>query len=164
MAQKEDASVQSEDEESNRRRRAQRSGVMNSVRPSPALVSWMSRAVARLTADRQPPDDLPAKGTPARASARADRSATPEPEGSLPGEVRARFVRVGRDFHFPSGARAFRDYGRKLVTQTENTAVIRALVDIAVERGWNDVTITGTAAFRSDAWRIATVSGLIVRG
>lgn len=162
MAQKEDASVQSEDEESNRRRRAQRSGVMNSVRP--ALVSWMSRAVARLTADRQPPYDPPAKGTPAQANARADRSATLAPEGSVPEEVRARFVRVGRDFHFPSGARAFRDHGRKLVTETENTTVIRALVDIAVERGWNDITITGTARFRSDAWRTATVSGLIVRG
>lgn len=164
MAQKENAPVQSEDEESNRRRRARRSGVLNTVRPSPALVSWISRAVARLSADRQPTYDPSTTGTPARAGARAARSATPEPEDPVPDEVRARFVRVGRDFHFSSGARAFRDYGRKLVTQTENTAVIRALVDIAVERGWNDITITGTAGFRSDAWRIATVSGLIVRG
>jgi hypothetical protein len=78
--------------------------------------------------------------------------------------VRARFVRVGRDYHFATGARAFRDHGHKIVTHTENAGVIRALVDIANERGWNDITVTGTARFRRDAWRAATVSGLVVRG
>lgn len=166
MAQKDDASLHNKDEESSRRRRARRSGLTNTVGPSPAVVTWIHRAVLRLTADRSRPDDLPAKSAAAQTSARgfADRTATPLAERSVPDAVRGRFVRVGRDFHFLSGAHAFRDHGRKLVTQTENTAVIRALVDIAVDRGWNDITITGTERFRSDAWRIATVSGLIVRG
>ena len=43
-------------------------------------------------------------------------------------------------------------------------AVVRALVQIAAARGWADITVTGTERFRSEAWRIATLSGLSVRG
>jgi hypothetical protein len=77
-----------------------------------------------------------------RCAERWRNRSTPIPKRSVPDAVRGRFVRVGHDFRFLSDAHAFRDHGRKLVTQTENTAV-RALVDIAVERGWNDITIAG---------------------
>jgi hypothetical protein len=165
MPESEDASLQNKDEKANRRRRARRSDATNTLRPSPAVVSWIYRAVSRLAAERQPYDET-IERAPARASppVGADKSATPPRRDSVPEEVQARFVRVGRDFHFPSGARAFRDHGHKVVTHTENAAVIRALVDIAVERGWSDITVSGTGKFRREAWRAATVSGLVVRG
>jgi hypothetical protein len=165
MPKNEHASLNDKDEESSRRRRARRTEVANTLRPSPMIVGWMHRALSRLAADRQQPQDAAAESARARSATPgiSDKSSTAE-STSIPDEVRARFVRVGRDFHFPSGARAFRDHGHKLVTQTENTAVIRALIDIAVQRGWNDITVTGTAGFRRDAWRLATVSGLVVRG
>jgi hypothetical protein len=166
MPESEGASLQNKDEKAYRRRRVRRSDATNTLRPSPAVVSWIHRAVSRLAAERQQPRDEVALRAPARASTPigADKLATPARRDSVPEEVHARFVRVGRDFHFPSGARAFRDHGNKVVTHTENAAVIRALVDIAVERGWNDITVSGTARFRREAWRAATVTGLVVRG
>jgi hypothetical protein len=160
MPESEDPSQQSKEETANRRRRTRRSDAPNTLRPSPAVVSWINRALSRLAAERQWPHDEARASSPAGT----DKSATPVRRDSVPEEVHARFVRVGRDFHFPSGARAFRDHGQKVVTHTENVAVIRALVSIAVERGWSDITVSGTATFRREAWRAATVSGLVVRG
>jgi hypothetical protein len=166
MPESEDASLQNKDEKANRRRRVRRFDATNTLRPSPAVVSWIYRAVSRLATERQQPHDEAVQRAPARASSPvgADKSATPARRDLVPEEVRARFVRVGRDFHFPSGARAFRDHGHKVVTHTENAAVIRAFVDIAVERGWSHITVSGTARFRREAWCTATVSGLVVRG
>jgi Large polyvalent protein-associated domain 7 len=166
MPENDGASRESKDEKANRRRRARRYDATNTLRPSPAVVSWIFRAVSRLAAERQQPHDEAVQRRTARADspASADKSAAPARRDSVPEEVHARFVRVGRDFHFPSGARAFRDHGHKVVTHIENAAVIRALVDIAVERGWSDITVSGTAKFRREAWRAATISGLVVRG
>ena len=61
-------------------------------------------------------------------------------------------------------AQACRDHGYKITSHSENVAVVRAAVQIAAERGWSDIMVTGTERFRSEAWRIATLSGLIVRG
>jgi hypothetical protein len=166
MPQSEGKSPDSKEEASRRRRRARAPETANTIRPSPAVVSWIHRAVSRLTAERRPPYDAPIED-PARpvAPVSVHKSTTPgSRSNAVPEEVHARFVRVGRDFHFQTGARAFRDHGHKIVTHTENSAVVRALVAIAVERGWNDITVSGTARFRRDAWRVATVSGLAVRG
>jgi hypothetical protein len=139
----------------------------NTLRPSPALVSWIGRAVSKLTAEAPwtYSDEVSvarrASAPPIETDARG-RSASQE--AAVPDDVRERFVRVGRDYYFSSGTKAFRDHGQKVVTNTENTEVIRSLVRIAVVRGWQDITVTGTKRFRRDAWRIATVNGLIVRG
>lgn len=166
MPANEDASLQSKDEKASRRRRARSSNATNTLRPSPAVVSWIYRAVSRLGAESPRRHDEGGQRTPARASAPAsvDKAVTRARGDSVPEAVHAQFVRVGRDFHFPSGARAFRDHGHKVVTHSENAAVIHALVDIAVERGWSDITVSGTARFMREAWRAATVSGLTVRG
>jgi hypothetical protein len=163
MPENEDASLQNKDEKASRRRRARSSNATNTLRPSPALVSWIYRAVSRLGAESPQRHEEAGERTPARAPS-VDKSVTPARRDSVPEAVHAQFVRVGRDFHFPSGARAFRDHGHKVVTRSENAAVIHALVDIAVERGWSDITVSGTARFRREAWRAATVSGLTVRG
>jgi putative DNA primase/helicase len=82
----------------------------------------------------------------------------------VPDEVRRRFVQVGHTFYFPDGARAFSDRGRKLTTPSENTEVIRSLITIAQARGWTDITLSGTERFRKEAWYVARLAGLDVRG
>jgi hypothetical protein len=82
----------------------------------------------------------------------------------LPQSVRDRFVQDKRRFYFPDGAPAFRDHGRRLTTASENTEVIRSLVEIARERGWEEVRVQGTQRFRQEAWRQARLAGLSVRG
>jgi hypothetical protein len=78
--------------------------------------------------------------------------------------VRDRFVQDGHRFYFPDGSPAFRDLGRRLTTTSENTQVVRSLIEIAHSRGWTEVTVSGTERFRHEAWRQARLEGLAVRG
>jgi hypothetical protein len=78
--------------------------------------------------------------------------------------VRDRFVQDGHRFFFPNGEAAFKDLGRKLTTASENTQVVRSLIEIAHSRGWTEVTVTGTERFRQEAWRQARLEGLTVKG
>jgi putative DNA primase/helicase len=83
---------------------------------------------------------------------------------TVPQSVRDRFVQDGHRFYFPDGAQAFRDLGRKLTTASENTMVVRSLIEIAHSRGWTEVTVSGSERFREEAWRQARFEGLAVRG
>jgi hypothetical protein len=78
--------------------------------------------------------------------------------------VRDRFVQDGHRFYFPDGSQAFRDMGRRLTTASENTQVVRSLIEIAHSRGWTEVSVSGTERFRHEAWRQARLEGLAVRG
>jgi hypothetical protein len=82
----------------------------------------------------------------------------------VPHSVRDRFVQDGHRFYFPDGAPAFRDLGRRLTTASENSQVVRSLIEIAHSRGWTEVTVSGTERFREEAWRQARLEGLAVRG
>jgi putative DNA primase/helicase len=73
-------------------------------------------------------------------------------------------VQDGHRFYFPDGSPAFRDLGRRLSTTSENTQVVRSLIEIAHSRGWTEVTVSGTDRFRHEAWRQARLEGLAVRG
>jgi hypothetical protein len=73
-------------------------------------------------------------------------------------------VQDGHRFFFPDGVPAFRDLGRRLTTTSENTQVVRSLIEIAHSRGWTEITITGTERFREEAGRQARLEGLAVRG
>jgi len=151
-----------------------RSSPANELRPSPAIVSWIDRAVQRITADppwthtEDPPAAarLPESAAPAPLglSAPASTRSAPLDTRSVPEDVRGRFVRMGRYYYFPGGNIAFEDRGKKVVTRSENTEVVRSLVEIAQARGWQDITVTGTERFRREAWRHGTYAGLIVRG
>lgn len=59
---------------------------------------------------------------------------------------------------------AFRDQGRRLVTSNESEEVVRDLVAIARHRGWSNIHVTGSEAFRRAAWLEASRQGLEVRG
>jgi conjugative element/phage-associated large polyvalent protein len=112
-----------------------------------------------------------APADPQAAGERAAAAASPAglPHGdsdpwTVPESVRNRFVQDGRRFYFPDGAPAFKDHGRRLTTPSENTHVIHSLIEIAHSRGWTEVTVTGTERFRLEAWRLARIAGLNVRG
>jgi putative DNA primase/helicase len=117
----------------------------NSIRPS-----------KRLRKDRAP---QAAAKTPASSTAEK-----PAPERAVPEEVRRRFVQVKNRYYFPDGARAFTDRGTRLTTSSENTEVVRSLIQIAEARGWSEVTVRGTERFRKEAWFAAQMAGIEVRG
>ncbi|HEY0938463.1 MAG TPA: LPD7 domain-containing protein [Steroidobacter sp.] len=171
-------------------KRARGAATINELRPSPALVSWIDRAVQRITsappwtyqadspaasrmdAQRLPESELEQEGFAPRAASQSQAASSgtslprtaPLDTRSVPEDVRERFVRMGRYYYFPGGNVAFEDKGKKVVTRSENTEVVGSLVEIAQARGWQDITVSGTERFRREAWRQATYAGLIVRG
>lgn len=171
-------------------KRARGAPPLNELRPSPAIVSWIDRAVLRITSDppwtyqadspaasrvdarRLPELDLESEGFAPRPASQPQAAppvtsmprSAPLDTRSVPEDVRERFVRMGRYYYFPGGNVAFEDKGKKVVTRSENTEVVRSLVEIAQARGWQDITVSGTERFRRAAWRRATYAGLIVRG
>ena len=96
-------------------------------------------------------------------SSRTPRRADTDP-WTVPQSVRDRFVQEGNRFYFPDGEVAFSDRGRRLTTTSENTEVVRSLVEIARSRRWTEVSVSGTDAFRREAWSQARLAGLAVRG
>ncbi len=113
------------------------------------------------------PRSADAKSPPAVAAARAAASSdsgTSDDSWALPQSVRERFVQDRRRFYFPDGTEAFRDRGRRLTTGSENTEVVRSLIEIAQVRGWGEIVVEGTERFRREAWRQARPADLEVRG
>jgi hypothetical protein len=83
---------------------------------------------------------------------------------AVPEEIAKRFVQVKNKYYFPDGAPAFADRGNRITTMSENTEVVRSLVDIAKARSWQEITVRGTERFRKEVWIAASVAGLQVRG
>jgi len=86
------------------------------------------------------------------------------PVHTVPDEIKRRFVRIKNSYYFPDGARAFTDRGTRLTTGSENTEVIRSLIQIAEARAWSEITVRGTERFRKEAWAAAQMVGIEVRG
>lgn len=142
-----------------------------SNRPSENAIRWvptMERPGARSEPPAGSPEALasgarPAPATSAEAAASGAKPADADPR-TVPQAVRDRFVQDGRRFYFPDGAPAFKDFGKRLTTPSENTEVVHSLIEIAQARGWNEIAVSGTERFRREAWRQARISGLTVRG
>ncbi len=96
----------------------------------------------------------------------AERSNSPKTAAShaVPEEITKRFVQVKNKYYFPDGGRAFTDRGNRITTNSENTEVVRSLIDIAKARSWQEITVRGTERFRKEVWIAASVAGLQVRG
>ena len=107
----------------------------------------------------------PPKPSAGRGKASEQEATVPHPDHqTVPDHIRRRFVQVGRKYYFPDGVRAFTDRGHRLTTASENTEVIKSLVDIAKARGWDEIVVRGSERFRREAWATARVAGLDVRG
>jgi hypothetical protein len=125
--------------------------------------------------DKLAPDLKPAaeaSGTKKAPATQQSSASTDRAEGTVaaarstavPESVRKRFLYVDSDYYFPDRSAAFTDRGTKLATRGEHLEVIRALVEIARERGWDSVTVKGSETFRCAAWMEAARSGLQVAG
>jgi hypothetical protein len=135
---------------------------LNSIRPA-RVRHRATRPVAARELEPAPSgpkaNDAPTAPRQARSAGKAESD-----PWTVPQQVRDRFVQDGDRFYFPDGTLAFRDHGRKLSTQSENTVVIASLIDIARSRGWQEIAIEGTEEFRREAWRQGRLAGLSVRG
>jgi putative DNA primase/helicase len=138
---------------------------VNVLRPSRPRSRVNGRAQS-VDAARQA-EAMPERGSadrpPVAATASSGSGASTDP-WALPQSVRERFVQERRRFYFPDGTEAFRDRGRRLTTGSENTEVVRSLVEIAQTRGWGEIVVEGTERFRREAWRQARLADLEVRG
>lgn len=99
----------------------------------------------------------------ARAS-RAGNAGGAPPAQEPPEALVQRFVKRGPDYLFPDGALAFTDRGERLTTPSENSEVVRTLIAIAQDRGWQEIAVSGTERFRAEASSQAVMQGIVVRG
>lgn len=69
---------------------------------------------------------------------------------------------IERAYHFrdQTGKVAFTDKLQSITTNTESPAAIKAMVDRAVERGWQTVRLSGSPEFARQGWIAATAQGL----
>jgi hypothetical protein len=145
-------------------------GEANSIKPD-SRAAERSRTAGRegtleeeentIRARRAPIRSAPDPGAKPKSS---EAPETPPDSRAVPEHINARYIKVGSQYHFTNGDLAFKDRGGRLSTRLENTEVIRDLLAIAKERGWNEIAISGTERFRKEAWREAQLAGLSVRG
>src|ERR1700722_18469299 len=154
--------------------------VENSINPTPILDR---SAGAETIVGRDPPRDSAQKGdgvpqnpdaTDARNSDAEKRRRTnnnakaaepgPAAVAPVPAHIAAKYLVKGNTYHFDDQTVAFVDKGTSLTVQTHNKAIIQDLVAIAKARDWQAVTVSGTQAFRREAWTAAASAGLKVSG
>lgn len=83
---------------------------------------------------------------------------------AVPENVTHRFLRVNEKFYFPDEKLAFTDMTDRLKAHEEHHEVVNALVDIAIARGWESVTVKGTDEFRKAVWLRAAACDIEVAG
>ena len=109
------------------------------------------------------PRDSDAVKRPRANSTRAAKSGAAA-VAPVPAHIAAKYLVKGNTYHFDDQTVAFVDKGTALTVQTHNKAIIQDLVAIAKARDWQDVTVSGTKAFRREAWKAAAAAGLTVSG
>lgn len=70
------------------------------------------------------------------------------------------FVSKDYELRDQPGKIAFSESLHKLSSQTDSPAAVRAMVDRALERGWETVRVSGSSEFTRQAWIAATAHGL----
>lgn len=93
----------------------------------------------------------------------AAKAPGPGASASIPEEVARRYRISGHRLHFQDRTLAIEDRGTRLIAPTENPQVARDLVAIAVARGWQQITVTGSETFRERIRREAHAQDLTVQ-
>ena len=79
--------------------------------------------------------------------------------------LKKRFLRTDQGYLDKSThVLAIEDKGTKLRTNREDSYVVESMAAAAKSRGWLEVTVAGTAAFRREAWFQLTMKDLAVHG
>ncbi|MGN6210543.1 LPD7 domain-containing protein [Asticcacaulis sp.] len=142
--------------------------VVNTVEPGrrkrrPSTEPWLEATKNAAEPTSTTPSN-PAEATPI----------SPEPDTN-PNAVRHRLLLEGLEkqylkaeekYHFRdrSGEVAFETLGKRLVTSHETPGIVSSMVDLAETRGWETLKVSGTEAFRREAWLQAGLRGLDVTG
>lgn len=83
---------------------------------------------------------------------------------SIQDQMEQKFLRVNNHYYFFDQTLAFIDHGTSLTVKTENRAVIKDLVALVQERGWEELKVTGSESFRREVWKEAYGQGIAVNG
>ena len=105
------------------------------------------------------PDVSDAQATKAR-----ETEPTAAAPARVPAHIAAKYLIKGNTYHFDDQTVAFVDKGDSLTVKTHNKAIIQDLIAIAQARDWQAVRVSGTQAFRREAWSAAAAAGLTVSG
>ncbi|WP_342706062.1 DNA primase [Burkholderia arboris] len=115
-------------------------------------------------------DDVEAERTsvPRPAAGAPSRSAVPTraPLDQAPERVRKRYLRAGNQYFLKDAPYqlAFEDLGPYLVTEHNRPDVVESMVDMASEKSWRRIRVSGHEAFRSEVWLQGTLLGIEVSG
>lgn len=84
----------------------------------------------------------------------------------LPAHLQERFFKSDDTYYFPDRSPAFADKESKLVMRTKglNAEVVRALVSVAEDRGWDKIHVKGNKEFRQAVWLEAASKGIECSG
>jgi Large polyvalent protein-associated domain 7 len=99
-----------------------------------------------------------------RATNAREAEANAAAPARVPAHIAAKYLIKGNAYHFDDQTVAFVDKGNSLTVRTHNKAVIQDLIAIAQARQWQGVSVSGTQAFRREAWSAAAAAGLTVSG
>lgn len=88
------------------------------------------------------------------------------PSTVIPQEIEKAYLRVGAKFYdrADSESLVFEDKGNKLETRSDSESVAKSLVRIAEARGWDEIKVSGSEAFRKEVWLEAVQRGMSVKG
>jgi len=76
------------------------------------------------------------------------------------------YLQAEDKYHFrdKSAEIAFEAQERKLVTRHESPSVVASMIDLAEVRGWSSISLSGSEAFRREAWLQASLRDIDVTG
>jgi len=141
------------------------------VQAQPTVNTLSPTPTARAPAAHEPSEG---RARPAATAAESERpNSAPDTKSSggspanfaaLPEGILDRYYRIGAKYYLDNGELAFTHHADKLTTPSENSEIVRDLVEIARHNGVHDITVTGTERFRREVWAAATRLRLEVRG
>lgn len=84
----------------------------------------------------------------------------------VPPDIEKQYLRVSDKFYHPKNSDlvAFEDKGNKLETKSNSEAIAESMVRIAEARGWDEIKVSGSEAFRKEVWLAAASRGMHIKG
>lgn len=97
---------------------------------------------------------------------RVETQGTGDQQAALLAGLQARYRVVDNEYRLrdEQSSLVFVDKGNKISTLNSDIDTARAMVDLAMAKGWTALTLGGSAEFKANAWLYATTKGLDVLG
>ncbi|WP_133406850.1 LPD7 domain-containing protein [Parashewanella tropica] len=113
--------------------------------------------LAKSANDEQVPKEPKPKSAP---------TPTPSTQNRIPDSLNKTYLAVNNKYYFSNrpSSLAFIDKGTKLQTKLSHAQIVEDLLVIAQQRNWQSVKLSGTKAFKRQAWLQASLQNMTVRG